>query len=137
MAEWHVSESESEGDGVGDGGIELGSLRIPPHRVAELLKTIESRNTLNLECLAGAAAESASEERRRERRRRHKKRKKKSDTSGEAGDSRTQEEVSETASEMRSTPSTDTTARDGKWLVMYMVLTSHTRKYCTGMQLRS
>ena len=123
MAEWHVSESESEGDGVGDGGVELGSLRIPPHRVAELLKTIESRKTLDFECLAGAAAEG----RRRERRRRHKRRKKKSDTSGEAGDSRTQEEVSETASELRSTASTDTTARDGKWLVMYMVLTSHTR----------
>ena len=115
MAEWHVSESESEGEGAGDGGVELGSLRIPPHRVAELLKTIEERKTLDLDCLAGAVAGLSSEGRRRERRRKHKRAKRKSEASGSAGDSKNQEEVSETASELRSTASTDTTTREGKW----------------------
>ena len=119
MAEWHVSESESEGEGVCDGSVELGSLRIPPHRLAELLQTIETRKTLDLECLAGGGVGPGSAEegrRRRERRRKHKRRKKKSEEEG-GRDSRAQEEVSETASELRSTASTDTTPRDGKWCV--------------------
>lgn len=110
MAEWHVSGSESEGEGMDSSGIELGRLRIPPSRVAEMLQTIEKRKTLELECLAGSSRLS------RERRRRHKKHKRRTDSSGTEVNSKSQEEVSETASELRSTTSTDT--REGKWLVV-------------------
>lgn len=110
MSDWHVSGSESDGEVVDDGAVELGNLRIPPHRVAELLRTIETRKTLDLECLAGAAAGASQS--RRERRRRHKRRKRNSEASP---GSKQQEEVSETASELRSTASTET--REGKWSV--------------------
>lgn len=107
MAEWHVSATESEGEEVGDVGVEVGKLRIPALRVAELLQTIEKRKTLDLDCLAGNSQAV------RERRRKHKKYKKRKDTSAAATNSKSQEEVSETASELRSTTSTDT--REGKW----------------------
>lgn len=108
MAEWHVSATESEGEEVGDVGVEVGKLRIPALRVAELLQTIEKRKTLDLDCLAGN-----SQAVRERRRRKHKKYKKRKDTSAAATNSKSQEEVSETASELRSTTSTDT--REGKW----------------------
>ena len=106
MADWHVSGSESEEEGVGDDGMEVGNLRIPAHRVAELLRTIETRKTLDLECLAGSSGKTTA------RRRRRKRHKRKGGSPSAADDSRTQEEVSETASEQRSSASTDT--RDGK-----------------------
>ena len=103
MAEWHVSGSESESEPTSEEGIEVGGLRIPPYRVAELLQTIEKRKVLKLECLAGA---SLTRERRR-----HKKHRKKNVPS--PTNSRALEEVSETASELRSTTSTD--FKEGKW----------------------
>lgn len=111
MAEWHVSGSESEGEGVGASGIKVGSLSIPPSRLAELLHTIEKKKILDLECLAGTSPSA------RERRKKHKKQRRKHELSGSATSAKTQEEVSETASELRSTTSTDTRegTREGKW----------------------
>ena len=109
MAEWHVSGSDSEGgEGVDDIRIEVGKLSIPASRVADLLQTLDKRKTLDLECLAGNSPPA------RERRRKHKKRsRKRNDSSTASGNSKSQEDVSETASELRSTTSTDT--REGKW----------------------
>ena len=105
MAEWHVSGSESEGERVGEGGgIEVGGLRIPPPRVAELLQAIEKRQPLDFECMAGTS-------RRRERRRKLTKHRRKNASS--PTNSKSLEEVSETASELRSTTSTD--VREGRW----------------------
>lgn len=105
MAEWHVSGSESEGEQVDDASIEVGKLRIPASRVVELLQTIEKRKTLDLECLTGGSQPT------RERKRKPKKHRKRNDSS--AANTKSQEEVSETASELRSNTSTDT--REGKW----------------------
>lgn len=105
MAEWHVSGSESEGEQVDDASIEVGKLRIPASRVAELLQTIEKRKALDLECLTGGSQQT------RERKRKPKKHRKRNDSS--ATNTKSQEEVSETASELRSNTSTDT--REGKW----------------------
>ena len=104
MAEWHVSGSESEGEPAEKEGMKVGGLHIPPSRVAELLQTIEKRNVLELECLSNVS-------RRRERSGRHKRRKKGQISS--PGTSRNPEEVSETASELRSTTSTD--LKEGRW----------------------
>ena len=103
MAEWHVSGSESEGEREGEEGIEVGGLRIPPSRVAELLQVIEKRKALELECLSDNSA--------REKRSKHKRRKRRMLPS--PGTSKSLEEVSETASELRSTTSTD--LREGRW----------------------
>ena len=105
MAEWHVPGSDSEGEGIGNSVVEVGKLRIPPSRVVELLQTIEKRKTLDLECLAGSS---------KPRKRKHKKHRRRNDSSR---NSNNQEDVSETASELRSTASTDA-ARDGKWLAV-------------------
>ena len=107
MADWHVSGSESEGEEVGTSCVEVGALRIPPSRLSELLQTIEKRKTLDLECLAGVSPS------RRDRRRRHNKHRRKNDSSGPAATAKTLEEVSETASELRSTTSTD--AKEARW----------------------
>ena len=108
MAEWHVSGSDSEGgEGVDGIRIEVGKLRIPSSRVVDLLQTIDKRKALDLECLAGTSPPAL------ERRRKHKKRSRRNESSATAGNSKSQEDVSETASELRSTTSTDT--REGKW----------------------
>ena len=110
MAEWHVSGSDSEGgEGVDGIRIEVGKLRIPSSRVVDLLQTIDKRKALDLECLAGTSPPA------QERRRKHKKRssRRRNESSATAGNSKSQEDVSETASELRSTTSTDT--REGKW----------------------
>ena len=122
MADWHVSGSESDGEGAGDGGVMVGDLRIPPQRLAELLKTIETRKTLELECLAGGYAGAAAGS--RETRRKHKRHKRKAESPNAGEDSRAaQEDVSETASELRSSASTDT--GEGKWSVVLYVYTTH------------
>ena len=102
MAEWHVSGSESEGEGVKESAVSFRGfegLRIPTARMVELLRTVESRKTLELD-----------NARRKERKRKKKHKKNKVQSPGAV---RNPEEVSETASEVRSTNST-TDCRDAR-----------------------
>ena len=96
MEDWHVSGSESESDTAQEEAVELGGLKIPPTRLLELFETIENRKTLELDCLSDA---------RRKVRRKGKRHKKSKIHS--PGNARSIEEVSETASEVRSTTSTE------------------------------
>ena len=101
MAEWHVSESESEPDAAPADAVELGGLKIPPSRLLEMFQTLEKRKTLRLDCL--------SDVRRKEREKRKKHDKNKVPSPGNA---KSHEDVSETtASEIHSTTST-TECRD-------------------------
>ena len=103
MAEWHVSESDSEPDVAPDDSVELGGLKIPPSRLLEMFQTLEKRKTLQLDCL--------SDGRRKERRKRRKHSKNKVHS---PGNTKSHEDVSETtASEIHSTTST-TECRDAR-----------------------
>lgn len=102
MAEWHVSGSESEGEGVKESTVGFRGfegLRIPTSRMAELLRAVENRKTLELD-----------NARRKERKKKKKHKKNKVQSPGAI---RNPEEISETASEVRSTNST-TDCRDAK-----------------------
>ena len=104
MAEWHVSESESEPDAAPADVVELGGLKIPPSRLVEMFQTLEKRRTLRLECLRDV--------RRKEREERKKKHKK--DRVHSPGNAKSHEDASETtASEIHSTTST-TECRDAR-----------------------
>ena len=94
MAEWHVSGSESDPDGRKEDAIDFGGLEIPPSKVLELFHSLERRKALDLDCL--------SDVRRKERRKR--KKHKRSSLKG----MKSVDDVSETtASEIRSTTSTE------------------------------
>ena len=94
MAQWHVSPSDSESDQASENSVQFGGLVIPHSRVLELLQSTEKRKTLQLECL--------SDVKRKDRARKRKHRRSKAKPHSPSG----LEEVSETASEIRSTIST-------------------------------
>lgn len=97
MAEWHVSESESEPDVAPADAVELGGLKIPPSRLLEMFQTLEKRKTLRLDCLRDVRRKK------REERKQHKK-----DTVHSPGNAKSHEDASETtASEIHSTTSTN------------------------------
>ena len=102
MAEWKVSGSESEGDGAKESTLDFGGFQIPPPRIVKLLQSVERHKTLKLDCL--------NDTRRKERRRAKRRRRNKVHSPGTV---RSLEEVSETASEVRSTTST-TDCRDAR-----------------------
>ena len=129
MAEWKVSGSESEGDGAKESTLDFGGFQIPPPRIVELLQSVERHKTLKLDCL--------NDTRRKERRRAKRRRRNKVHSPGTV---RSLEEVSETASEVRSTTST-TDCRDARRCVPHPLwcfgLNGYHSNHCDGYGKRS
>lgn len=109
MADWHVSDTDSdEEDGHPSGASNFLGMKIDREKVLELLQAVETRKTLELDCLC------------RVNRKEHRHRPKKGDKgkrrkrAASPGDIRSGEEVSESTSEVRSThtASTATECRD-------------------------
>ncbi|XP_064392133.1 uncharacterized protein LOC135339793 [Halichondria panicea] len=96
MAEWIVPGSDSEEEGSLQVSVQLGGLKIPPDRLLHLMRQVESNHTLELTSLNGVP------------RKRHKKKRRHSKQRHSPG-LRSGEEVSETASEIRSSASTTAT----------------------------
>lgn len=107
MADWHVSDSEPDGEDGPTGAPSVLGVRIDRAKVLELLGTVERRRTIELDCLCRVS------------RKEHKQRVERNGTGwkrrrvASPGGVRSAEEVSETAS-VRSThtASTATECRD-------------------------
>ena len=123
MAEWHVSESETEENGHEETGFDMSvdtkssnlisldlqdvfGFKIDPATMVQLLQAVKKRQTLDLDCVS-------------DYKRAHRKRKRKNKDRG-----MDVEETSETASEMRSTYTTSTAeCRDNRRCVICYFIT--------------
>ena len=103
MADWQVSDTDSdEEDETPSGTSNLFGVKLDQGKVLELLQAVEKRRTLELDCLCQV---NRKEHRRRPRKDEKGKKRRRA---ASPGDRRSGEEVSETASELRSTHTTST-----------------------------
>ena len=130
MAEWHVSESETEENGHEETGFDMSvdtksshlisldlqdafGFKINPATMVQLLQAVKKRQTLDLDCVSDYKRDKGA----------HRKRKRKNKDRGM--ESMDVEETSETASEMRSTYTTSTAeCRDNRRCVISLLITS-------------